>query len=316
MTPREIIARAWTITTREPKLRRWGFLSSLLETLLNVKMLGYQVYFAWAYYAGKEVGFFDDFILLYEHVPFGWFLGITIGFILLLAAEFIVPHACAGAIIGLAAKSHRNEPMKGGLVLATHNFFPILAVHEIFILNGWATLVSACSLMLRYIDGDMKYAGIIGAVSIFCISNVLKLFAGFAEEAVVLRKKSIGGGIAQSYKLLLSHTSQIMFILLLLFVISLRIVVNVLVVALIPGIVVGVGVLLTFFLSPLVSYLIAGGLGVLLVIAASYFFAYLHVFKQAVWTITYIEFSSQRELDHIAVDEPAAEPAALEEAAA
>jgi hypothetical protein len=305
MTPREIIARAWAVTTREPVLRRWGFLSSFLETLLNVKLLGYQVYFAWAFYAGKEVGFFDDFIWLYETVPLGWFIVTLIGFGLLLAAEFLVPHVCAGAIIGLAAKSHRNEPVKGGLVLALHNFFPIFAVHEIFVLNGWATLVSACSLMLRYIDGDMKYAGVVGAIAIFCISNTLKLFAGFAEEAVVLRKKSIGGGIAQSYKLLLSHMSEIVFILLLLFVISLRIVVNVLVIALIPGIVLGIGILLTFVLSPLVSYLIAGSIGILLIIAASYFFAYLHVFKQAVWTITYIEFSKHKELDHIAIDEPA-----------
>jgi hypothetical protein len=316
MTPREIIARAWAITTQEPVLRRWGFLAAFLETLLNVKLLGYQAYFAWAYYVGKQVGFFDDFLWLYHSVSLTWFLTIVIGFALLLTAEFFVPHVCAGAIIGLSAKAHRGEPMKGGLVLALHNFFAIFAVHEIFVLSGWATLVSVCSLQLRYIDGDLKYAGIIGACIIFCISNTLKLFAGFAEEAVVLRKKSIGGGVAQSYKLLLSHTSQIMFILLLLFVISLRIVVNVLVIALIPGVVLGIGVLLTFVLSPLVSYLIAGGIGVLLIIAASYFFAYLHVFKQAVWTITYIEFSSHRELDHIDIDEEPAQALPTESVAA
>lgn len=311
MTPREIIARAWAITTQEKVLRRWGFVSSFLETLLNVKLLGYQVYFAWALYAGKEVGLLDDFEWLFANVPLPWAIGITVGFLLLLAAEFVVPHLCEGAVIGLAAKAVRGEKPRGGLVLAFHNFLPLIAVHEIFILSGWATVVSAISMMLRYIDGTVKYAGIIGVILIFCLSNILKLCAGFAEEAVVIRKKGIGAGIAESYKLLLSHTTQIMFILLLLFVISLRIVVNAVVLLLIPLVVLGIALALTTFLSAFVSWLIAGIIAVLLILAASYFFAYLHVFKQTVWTITYLELIAQPELDVIMTEEaPAAPPAA------
>ncbi len=299
MTPREIIAQAWSITTKEKILRRWGFAASFFETLLNVKLLGYQVYFIYAYIVGIEVGLFDDFYILYEHVPFNVFLSILIGFGLLVLIEFIMPHLSGGAIIGLAAKSYRKEPLKGGMVLALHNFFPLFAVHEMFVLSGWATALTCVSLTLRYIDGNIKY-GIIGVIiAIFCISNTLKLFAGFAEEAVVLRKMSIGAGIAQSYKLLLSHLSHIMFVLLLLFVISLRIVLNAITVLLIPVIVVGIGFLLALVFSPALSYLIAGLVGVGLVLAASYFFAYLQVFKQTVWTLTYIELSSRKELDHI-----------------
>ncbi len=299
MTPREIIAQAWAITSRETSLRRWGFLSAFFETLLNVKLLGYQAYFAYAAYSGEEVGLFDDFEWLYHNVPIGAFYAILIAFGILLLIEFLLPHLCEGAIIGLAAKSYRGEPVKGGMVLAFHNFFAIFAVHEIFVLSGWPMVVSSISLMLRYIDGSVKYAGIVGVISIFCISNFLKLFAGFAQEAVVLRKASIAAGIAQSYKLLLSHLSHIMFILILLFVISLRILLNALMLLLIPVIIMGIGFVLALFLSATVSYLIAGIVGIGLIFAASYFFAYLHVFKQTVWTLTYIELNNQKELDVI-----------------
>jgi hypothetical protein len=299
MTPREIIAEAWAITLKEASLRRWGFTTSLLETLLNVKMLGYQLYFAYAYAAGKEVGFFDDFIWLFENLPMGWALGITVAFLLLLVAEFMVPHICEGAIIGLAAKSHRREPVRGGLVMGLHNFWPLLAVHEVFVLNGWAMAVSAVSLILRYVDGSVKYAAVIGVVAIFLVSNTLKLFAGFAEEAVVIRKASLGAGIAQSYKLLLSHTTQIIFILLLLMVISIRIVVNTLVILLIPSLIIALSFLLALFLSPFVSWLIAGIVGLGMIVVASYYFAYIQVFKQTVWTLTYLELSGKKDIDVI-----------------
>lgn len=299
MTPREIIAASWAITKKEKSLRRWGFISAFFETLLNVKLLGYQGYFLYSYISGKEVGLFDDVNWLYMHVSFPTFLTIVISFCILVATEFFLPHLCEGAIIGLAAKSHRGEPVRGGLVLALHNFLQLFAIHEIFVLSGWALVVSSISMTLRYVSGSVKYAAIFGIIAIFCISNILKLFAGFAEQGVVLQKKSIGGGIAQSYKLLLSHLTQIMFILVLLFVISLRILINALMIMLIPGLVIGLGLFLALFLNPLVSYLISGGIGIALILGASYFFAYLHVFKTTVWTLTYIQLIKHKELDVI-----------------
>ncbi len=299
MTPRELIAQAWAITTTQKVLWRWGFASAFVETLLNAKLIGYQIYFAYAAATGKEVGMADDFIWLYHHIPLGWFIAIVVGFVILLAIEFILPHLCEGAIIGLAAKAHRGEPLRGGLVLALHNFLYLLAVHEIFVLSSWAMATSAVSLTLRYIDGSVKYGMIIGILSIFCISNLLKLCAGFAEEAIVLRKKGFGAGIAQSYKLLISHLSHIMFLLVLLFVISLRILINALTILVIPAVIIGLSFVLALFLSPFFTYLIVGVVGVGLIVVASYFFAYLHVFKQTVWTLTYMQLSEHRELDVI-----------------
>lgn len=302
LTPREIIAEAWTITTTQKPLRRWGFTASFFETLLNVKLLGYQAYFIYAYMVGKQVGVADDFIWLYNNVALWVFLTILISFALLLVLEFFIPHVCQGAIIGLAAKAYQKQPVRGGLVLALHNFFALFAIHETFVLSGWATLVTLISLQLRYVDGSFKYLGIGLAIFVYCISNVLKLFAGFAEEAVVLRKDSIPKGIVHSYKLLISHLSHIVFLLVLLFVISLRILLNILTVLLIPAIIVGLALVFGLFLSPVVSYSIAGIIGIILIFVASYFFAYLHVFKQTVWTITYIELSKEKELDKIDLD--------------
>ena len=83
------------------------------------------------------------------------------------------------------------------------------------------------------------------------------------------------------------------------FVIILRILANVLMLILIPGIAVGIGFLLTRFMPAVVSYSIATAIALIIITFASYFFAYLEVFRQCVWTITYIELSKLKELDVI-----------------
>ena len=300
MTPREIIAEAWAITTREVSVRRWAFTSSFFETLLNLKLLIYQIYFAYKYFGEKgDAGFFDIELYLYHSIPFWAFLIIIISFIALVVVELFMPHLCLGAIIGLAAKSHRKEEVKGGLVLAIYNFFPIFAIHEFLVLSGVSTVVTATSLILRYIDPKLSFPSIWMLVTIFTVSNLLKFFFSFAEEGVVIRKLGIFTAIGRSFKLIVSHLSHIMFLVLLLLVISLRIVINTLMVLLIPAIVIGIGFLLAFFLSTAVSYTIAGFIGLILIFIASYFFAYLHAFKQTVWTLTYLELSAQKDLDVI-----------------
>jgi hypothetical protein len=300
MTPREIIAAAWAITTKEPSLRRWSFTSSLLEMLFSIKLIGYQLYFAYKFFfAGGEAGFFDVEILLYRSVPHTVFFTILTIFILMVIIEFFIPHLCLGAMIGLAAKSYRKEKVKGGLVLGLYNYFQIFAIHEFLTLSSFSMLVTIISLLLRYVDGPIRDLAIIVAICLFLFSLILKFFFSFAQEAVVTQKLGIFEAIGRSFKLIVSHLGHIVFLLLLLFVISLRIVINAIVVVLIPAIIVGLALFLATIFPATISYSIAGVVGLALIIAASYMFAYIHAFKVTVWTITYLELIKHKDLDVI-----------------
>lgn len=299
MTPREIIAEAWRMTTTEKTLWRWGFFASFFETLLNIKLFMYQFYFLFEHLRGGDAGLFDIEIAIYNSMP-GWFFWtFVIGFVVLVIIELFVPHFATGAIIGLAAKAHRKEPLKGGLVLAMYNFFGVFTAHEVLVFSGWNMALTTCSLILRYIDGSIKYALIWIAIGLWVISNILKFFFSFTEEGIVIQKLGVFTAMGRSTKLIISYLGHVMFLLLLLFIISLRIVVNVLLVFLIPGAAVGMGIILTYFFAPTVSYIIATILGLGLVVLVSYFMAYLHVFKQTVWTITFLELSQKKDLDII-----------------
>jgi hypothetical protein len=299
MTPREIIAEAWAITRKEQHLRRWGIASAFFETLRDVELLLYQAYFMYWYIKGVSVGWLGVEVVLMEHLPFWLFLTITVILIALIPLELFVPTIATGSIIGLAAKAKRGEEVRGGLVLGLYNFFSILEVHGLFVLSGAATLITGVSMMIRYTDGALRVSAIVAFALLWIVGSLFHFFASFSEEAVVIRKKGVFEAVGDSFKLIISHLSHIMFVLLLLFVITLRIIINAVMVLLIPAIAIGLALLLALFLSPAVSYVIAGVVCILLILGASYFFAYLHVFKQTVWTLTYMELSSRKALDEI-----------------
>ena len=176
LTPREIIAEAWRITLTERSLRRWGFFGSFFELLLDVKLWIYQVYFMYEYLAGNtNTGFFDVEIMLYKMLPLWFFITIIVAFIVLFAIELVVPSLTAGAIIGLAAKSYNKQPLKGGFILALYNFFPILALHEIFVLSGFSTMVTAASVSFRYSD-NLGPILVVVIVILWGLSNFFKFF--------------------------------------------------------------------------------------------------------------------------------------------
>lgn len=300
MTPRDIIARAWAITLQHRSVRRWSFTAAFLETLLDVKLLGYQAYFMFSIlYHGEGVGFFDVEIMLYEYLPFGVFASIILFFLLLVVVEFFMPHFCRGAIIGLTAKAYKGEPLKGGFVLGMYNFFPLFALHEFLFLSSWATVITLISLIARYINEPVKSVAIGMVIFFWLISSLLKFILSFADQAVVVKKMGIFEAIGRSFKLIISHLGQIMFLVLLLLVISIRILINTAVIVVLPAIIIGIALLLGYILSPFLSWLIAGIIGMALIIVVSYFFAYLYTFKLAVWTIAFLEYDSHKDLDVI-----------------
>jgi hypothetical protein len=303
MQPRDIIAKAWAITKKEKDLRVWGFTGALLKTLLNAKLFLFQAWLIYSYFVLKDpIGFFTIEKTLLENLPFVAALIIIIFFFVLLFIEWLFPHMAKGAIIGLAAKSYRKEEVKGGLVLGIYNFFPIFAIHEMLVLSSIATTVTLCSLALRYGGGAGPMAVMLLA-TLWLASNILEFFWIFAEEAVVIKKIGIREAIKQSFKLVISYLGHVVFLMLLLLVIALRIVANLLMVVLVPGIILGLGFLLTTYLPAVVSYSITTVLGLILIVLASYLFAYLEVFRQTVWTITYMELSRLKDLDVIEKEE-------------
>lgn len=312
MTPKEIIVEAWNLTRRERKIRAWGFVSELLSTLLDTKLLIYQTYFLYSYMQGDPIGFFVIEETLMAILPTWGFITFIVILIILLVLEVFVPKMCLGAIIGLAAKAHKKEEVKGGLVLALYNFLQIFAIRELFVLSHITMIITISSLIIRYMPPGIQLPLIVLSFAMWLLSNVFRFFAIFAEEDVVIRKSGMIAAIGRSFKLIVSHLSHVFFLLLLLLVISIRVLLNAIVLFVLPALILGISVILAYFFSALLTFILSTIAGIILVLFASYFFAYLHVFTQTVWTITYMELQKMKDLDIIDIEQEKTAPLAEE----
>ena len=298
MNPREIIAQAWVYTMKEGGLRRWGFASSFISTILNVLILTVQTWFIISYLQDSPVGYTTLNRVLLSVMPIGAYIGFLVFLAFFICFSWLFPHVARGSIIGLAAKCHRQEEVKGGLVLGLYNFFGLFAVHELLVLSGITSVISLCSIALRF-TGSFAPVFIIAILCIWMITLLFEFLWIFSEEAIVIHKMTVPAAIKKSMKLVVSHLGHIVFLMLLLFFIILRIIGNLLMIVIVPGIIIILGYFLTKLVSPIVSYSISSIVGFIIIGIASYFFAYIDVFRQTVWTITYMELSKLKDLDVI-----------------
>ena len=299
MTPREIVAKAWAITKNEPVLRKWGFVSAFLQTISNALMFAYQIWLVYSLFIlHKPVKFFVFEPLLFKHLPQWPAVSVLLIFITLIVIGWLFPHLAKGAIIGLGAKSYQKEEVKGGLVLAVYNFFPLFAIHQMLVISGFTTVILLSSYSVRY-GGIAGSWGMMIIIALWLFSTIMEFFWIFAEEAVVIRKEGVKRSIGKSFKLVLSYLGHVVFLMLLMLIIMMKIIANLLMIIIVPAIVFVIGFYLASLLPSSISYSIGAVTGIVIIFLSSYFFAYLEVFRQTVWTLTYIELSAMKELDII-----------------
>ena len=127
MTPREIIAESWLITTKHKnKLLFWGALDAFILMVSAMIFVMYQSYVLGAFFRDGETASWKTVIEVIS-TPLQGNTAIMITLIVLVAIYLIlwtvIPRFATAALIGLSAKIHCGDEPKGGVVLAFFNFF-------------------------------------------------------------------------------------------------------------------------------------------------------------------------------------------------
>ncbi len=310
MSPKEIIAEAWHMTIRHKRiLLPWGALEAFIVMIAAMLFVIYQGFVLTVFIQTGDSPTWES--IMGTIMPIiGRFPGLTVTLLVLSCIYgvlwIVVPRVVTGALIGLAAKIHCGDEPKGGFVIGVFSFLPLLELAAAFVIIDGKTLFSAWSVLVRYMGAaDVMLGTSIFLILIWCIAFVFHFLFMFAEEAIVIRKFGVFRSIGHSFKLVISYLGRVVLIAVLLLVIILRIILNAIVIFVIPAIIFGLGFLLTRFLPEIVSFGISGLIGITIALIASYFLGYVTVFKNAVWTITYLELSKEKELDVIEPEEVA-----------
>jgi len=257
MTPRDIIARAWTMTLEEKVLWPWGIVTAFAETLQSVQFISLQSWYFYTFIVkGRRVDFRAVGETIIDTFPMWFVILIGITWLLVWSITKLIPTFSKGAIIGLAAKIHNEQDHRGGLVLALYNFIKIAEFHGMFMLANTSLVLWCSSLAIRWLgDQGSIVATLLALWLLWLLSSFLYLISSFAEEGVVIRKHGVFKAVSESMKLFVSHVGHIVFVMILLLVISIRIFVSAIAFVLLPIIVVGIALSLMTFLPKVMSLL-------------------------------------------------------------
>lgn len=301
---RKIIGEAWEFTQNNRKLIIWyAFIPAVLTTLAGILYLLYQYY---AFLTSPTLGGAQESVVfivirgVYEMVRDN--LAGTVP--LLIAAGIVgllyivVPSLCEGAIIQLIARKRNSQSVRtrDGIRYGILSFLPLfeyswlVRTFSIVGVSAWAAFITrnlGWSALETFSPILILYA-IVGVI--------LTLLFTYTEFFIVIDDRRVIESIAKSSVLVMTHLQETILLSLLMLIISIRILVQIVFVLLIPAVMLAIVYFFASTTVPLVAIWVAIGVGLLLLYIAAYLSATIHVFAASVWTFTFLELTSEEDV--------------------
>lgn len=297
----QIIHEAWELTTKNPKLKWFIFIPSFIAVFIFVLEISWQ-----SYLYLSEFGVIETHLSIHnvsEIIQFlldnnllAWTL---FAIVFILFFSFAVPSWVLGSLI-LSVKQKLNNPTKylsirQKLIEGFDYFFLLFefnAVSGVFSLWSIALFLAT---FFRYFHNSLFLFlwPLLLAYTIF--SFFVTIFLSFAPYYIVCKNESLASSIKKSISLVFLNFGRTMSIILLMFLVNFRILINVL---MIFGVPFGLLAAMTYFTNSF-AIILSFLLGIALLGLTSYLTAIVEVFSTAVWVYVFQEFSThQKKLEN------------------
>lgn len=305
MKYRAIISDAWAVT-RENKKLIWyfAFIPAILSTIFYIGYFTYQAGSFWQSpifqnevhesFIGLLVG---EISSIFERNPgFAAFL-IFLGALIFLA-NILIPVFSQGALIQLIARLRTGNQisMLQGISFGFNRFLQLLEYNLVIKTFSIFGIVTEASFAFRNLPEAMAFFGWIFLL-FFLVALIFTLLFTYAEYYLVIDKKGVFESILASSKLVIMQWQHTLFMLFMMAIISARILINILVALLIPALILAPIAFFASFALQSVGAIVGAILGLIALYFTSYFVGVFHVFSTSVWTFTFLELSSQKEVD-------------------
>lgn len=304
MNYKQIIADSWKFTQSHKKLIYWfGFPPSLITTTVGIGYIVYQ------FFAFKTSYLFDndEHSFSFTVVNYGWsFISahaslsvpLIITAIIVAIMYFLMPTLFKASAIQAIARAKNGQPSGVGVgfrygVMA---FLPLLEYHTLIGTFSWISMLTEGSFVLRNLGVGMFQMMLPVFIVVFILSIFLTLLFTYADLYIVIDDVGVLDAMKKSAKLVIMSWQHTLLITILMIIIGVRIIIQALFVFLIPALL----FLLAGYLTSMAiggTILIAVGIvGIVGLIIASYLTGVVDIFSYAVWTFTFLELTSQKEV--------------------
>jgi hypothetical protein len=194
-------------------------------------------------------------------------------------------------------KSGQDVRMRDGLKYGLNYFLPLFSYS---LANRTFNIISIfweAAFVLRNLGPDTFEALLPVLIPLIIISLLFMFMFTFSEYYIVIDDNHMGQSMAKSSVLVFKHWGKAFMVSLLMFIIGIRILLQVVFVLLVP-----LAVLLGFFYFaastlPDIGIWIGGGLGIAALLFASYLGAIVHVFTTTVWVFSFLDLTTTPEIN-------------------
>lgn len=301
MNYKERIYEAWQFTQSNKKMIRWyAFLPALLSTIVGIGYVTYQIL------AFKSSPLFDDApqsflyvvvttILNFIRDNFELTIPLIATGIFLAILYFLLPVLLDAAMIQVITRRRHGQQitLPEGLKYGMLRFLPFF---EYSLLMGTFSFISISAegaFILRNL-GPEAFNTLLPLIGIILVvAFTLHILFTFAEYYIIIDETGVMDGIVKSCTLVILNIQQTFMLVVLMLIIAVRILIQIILIIIVPALIV-IG--LAYYASvslPEYGLIILSGLSVMFLLFASYLAAVVHVFSVAVWTYTFLDFTSE-----------------------
>jgi len=304
MNYKQIIADSWKFTQDNRRLIYWfGFLPSFLTTSVGIGYLAYQ------FFAFKKSFLFDNSETSFMHDVFGYAwdffnnhssLGVPFIIISIIVGIlwFLVPTLFKACAVQAIARARNGQPSGVGVGLkhGIMSFLPLLEFHAIIKTFAPFSIIIEMAFVLRNLGITIFNMLLPVFIVILIVSLIFVLLFTYSDLFIIIDDEDILSSMKKSTKLVILSWQQTFLITILMIIIGIRIVIQAIFVFLIPAVVIlGAAFIATLTVKTLFIFIL-GFLSLIGLLIAAYLGGIVDIFSYTVWTYTFLELTSQKEI--------------------
>lgn len=304
MNYKQLIADSWHYTQNNKKIIFWlGFLPSLFTTTVGV---GYMVY---QFFAFKTSFLFsdEDHSFLYDVVEvlwtfaqdhLSWTLPIIIFAIIFGLFYMLFPTMAKAAAIQTIARSKNGQKsgVSTGFRYGIMSFLKLFEYHLLIKTFAFFSILLEMSFVIRNLGVGIFKILLPIFLLFMVIGFVLTLLFTYSDFFIVIDDDGVFNAMKKSAKLVVMHWKYTFLITILMIIIGVRIFIQAVLVFLIPSLIILItGYFVTIALQG-VGIIVGGIVGIIALVLSAYLSGIVDVFAYSVWTHTFLELSSEKEL--------------------
>ncbi len=298
----QIIKDSWHITVENPRIKWLVLIPSFFGVLIFTIEIAWQLYLYMDKYELMDITAGEGYGMLLRYVADNSLWAVSILAVLLIAVfMFIVPLWVQGTLI-LCVRHKLVSPdtkflLRPKMLKGLEYFFPFFKFEAATSIFSLLSILFFALSLHRYFESLFSFVWPVIVAYAF-VAMIINLFLSFAPFYIVTQNLSTSEAIKKSAALVFTHLGETITIMLLMFLVNFRMVLNVVVVLGVP-----IAMLAAFTIFATHTAIILSLIfGLVLVSLAAYLTAIMAVFMTTVWALSFEILKAEHD-QIIAIDE-------------